>query len=86
MSKHSIFRQSKHSINHLLWYVDPDRLLGTLSKGEMCQNKSVQANTAEFGQNLDLKWQLFYLLDSTSQECARKSWNPHFLVRVECPE
>lgn len=60
MSKHSILRQSKQSINHLLCYVDPDRLLGTLSKGEMCQNKIVWANSAEFGQNLYFKCQLFF--------------------------
>lgn len=53
----------QESINHLLWYVDPDKVLGTLSKEEMWQIQIVSANTAEFGQNLDLKGQYFFPLE-----------------------
>lgn len=61
----SMFRQSKQNINHLLWYGDPDRLLVTPSKGEMCQNKILRANIVEFGQNLNLKCQLLILFSQT---------------------
>lgn len=57
-----------------------------LNEEEMCQIKIVSANSAEFGQNLDLKCQLFFLLSLTSRESARESQTPHLLVRLESQE
>lgn len=48
--------------------------------------KIISANTVEFGQNLDLRCQLFLLLNPASQNLQEKAKNPHLLVRLEFQE
>lgn len=57
--------------------MDLDKLLGTLNEEEMCQIKIVSPDTAEFGQNLDFKCQLFFSLEPNfTGICERKPQPP----------